>query len=275
MLTGRDLLAGGEKAKSSAPIIFANPDYNLAMDKAGAETQRILAGKKTDAPPVSAVAAVAVSRPLAGSVFGPLPGTAKEAQNITPSLASYAKMKPIVYTDKQALEGVFKASKGPKVLVLSTHGFFLSRGVVKNPLLRCGLALAGANNRGRSANTKIDDGILTGVEILETNLRGTELVVLSACDTGIGQLQRGEGVGGLRSAFQLAGARAVVATLWSIPDQETADLQNFFFKNLASGQRKAEALRNAKISIIQQRRQKNGAAHPYYWAAFTLTQQGS
>jgi tetratricopeptide (TPR) repeat protein len=292
VISGRDLVAPKAddsrfaKPKLARPLVLADPDFDLLPARAE-EGSPLVRGLLTEE-----------TLPR----FARLPGTAAEARAIAPLLQRYGKVKPEVLTGKAALEQSFKAARRPRVLVLSTHGYFLadqadvapplssdlasrglkmvtndlprSRGKVvkalENPLLRCGLALVGANQRDK-APEGADDGILTGLEIVGTDLRGTELVVLSACETGLGQVNVGEGVAGLRQAFQLAGAQSVVATLWQIPDKETTALMTAFFEHLAAKMGKAEALRLAQLRIVKERRAKGKAAHPFYWAAFTLT----
>jgi len=238
---------------------------------------------------------------LAGVRFNRIPDEGAWIDASVASLQGYVKTAPTVYRDKQALESTFKALHGPRVLILSTHGYFLRDQLfdklpqtpegrrawaslnrarlvgllrdqvafVPEPLLRCGLSLAGANqhHRFRGAN----DGILTGLEILGTDLHGTELVVLNACETGVGAVREGEGTAGLHQAFHLAGARVVVAALWSIPSIPSNRLLTSFFANLANGQTTAASLRKSQLSMIDELRKKHGVAHPLLWAAFTMT----
>jgi len=305
LISGRDLVTKSSKVKSKRCLVMADPDYNLPINQVKVETNQILQSRQLALATSRSVKVMSenirMSKDIRRQTWGRLKNTAKEAKVILPKLKAYAKNEPLLYMDKQALEGVFKASESPKVVVLSTHGFFLEdqdyenvpnaktnrdRGIfiapkpkpqtlksqpvhVENSLLRCGLVLAGANNRSQALDG--NDGILTGLEIVGTDLRGTELVVLSACETGVGDVINGEGVAGLRQAFQLAGAESVVSTLWKIPDKETTDLMVKFFEGLAAGKSKVDALREAQLSMIDHRRQQYNAAHPLYWASFTLT----
>jgi CHAT domain-containing protein len=280
--SGRDLLPSvAPKVKVTVPLVFADPDFDLDPKKGRAEPRRLL-GKERDEEGV---------RSLSGTLnlgkIRRLPGTAAQAKAIAPSLKTYAGVAPRVYLRERALEAVFKAARNPRVVVFCTHGFYLPeqdgkrdkggrstpKAVKKweNPLLRCGLLLAGCNHAAKAGDA--DDGVLTGLEVVAADLRGCELVVLSAGDSGLGPVVIGEGVIGLRHAFQLAGARAVVATLWQVPDKASARLTTLFFKGLAKGQNKAEALRAAKLKVIEESRKSHAAAHPFCWAGFTLTSQ--
>jgi CHAT domain-containing protein len=333
MISSRDLAAPSPRALSaSEPVVMADPDYDLSLAAIVAVTEPtpedLIADLKRRAeapegtvleemkPVVRKPAAPAAPVPprdqvrarSASAESGPighadrLPGTAKEARAIAPQLAAYAQAEPKLYLEQEALEGNFKTLVRPKVLVLSTHGFFLpdqplkpdngagkskaadgARGTataaggrrLENPLLRCGLLLAGSNNHNEAGETWMytDDGILTGIEIVGTDLRGTKLVVLSACETGLGDVQNGEGVAGLRQAFQLAGAEAVVASLWQIPDEQTAELMGLFFTNLAAGKARSAALRRAQLAMIEAHRDEEIGWQPFYWAAFTMTER--
>ncbi len=138
--------------------------------------------------------------------------------------------------------------------------------------LRSGLALAGANRWQRRMKQGQSDGLLTAFEVRNLNLWGTQLVVLSACETGLGKVEVGEGVMGLRRAFQQAGAETVLASLWKVPDEETKKLMTRFFNLWLSGMSKSEALHKAQLELIQEFRQnKNPVLQkipPFYWAAF-------
>ena len=238
------------------PAIFANPNFEIN-------------GEERDLKPDSQPAHSGSS----DRKFAPLVFSAAEARAIRPAIKSYVGKEPRVFTATKAQESTFKQLHRPQVLAVSTHGYFEENERIGNPLLRCGLAFSGANNREHAIGKGREDGILTGLEIVGIDLRGTELVVLSACETGVGDIQNGEGVAGLRQAFQLAGAQSVVSSLWQVEDGETARLMNLFFDNLAKGLTKSKALRQAQLSRIKARRARHGAAHPFFWAAFTLTGQ--
>ena len=139
-------------------------------------------------------------------------------------------------------------------------------------MLRCGLFFAGADRmlKGEPPMKGVESGVLTAYEASALNLQGTELVVLSACETGRGHVQNGEGVFGLRRALQEAGAEAVLMSLWSVPDRETQELMTLFYQNWLGGMEKPEALRRAQMTERDQVKKRYGKDLPYYWGAFIL-----
>jgi tetratricopeptide (TPR) repeat protein/CHAT domain-containing protein len=248
LVSGRDLVGSAARSSPGQGLVLADPDYDLSPEHAATELKRLVPER-----PLGGLNPAQRSGGLGGFHWRRLPGTAREARAIVPGLRKYTGTSPSVYVDRQALEGVFKAAQRPGVVVLSTHGFFFpdqeeapvpssGRGLswlepgelalpvkrrpqregrsLENPLVRCGLVLAGANHWTEVLDRPGEDGILTGLEISGADLRGTDLVVLSACETGLGQVHTGQGVACLRQAFQLAGARGVLSTLWQIPDGE-------------------------------------------------------
>jgi CHAT domain-containing protein len=196
-------------------------------------------------------------------------------------------------TAASASEGAFKAqARGNRVLHLATHGFFLgsecsadsgtrsvgglsrvtnmavNSATAENPLLQSGLALAGANRRVRAAADE-EDGILTAEEVAALNLDDTEWAVLSACDTGLGEIKNGEGVFGLRRAFQIAGVRTVIMSLWAVEDQTTHQWMRALYEaRLRQKLDTAESVRTASLSVLRARQANGLSTQPFYWAAF-------
>jgi len=254
----------------SASAVFSNP----AFDQSKSEKRVAYTAVFREPPPPSpnALPSLRAFDPTQ-SRAAPLPGTELEARAILPNMKTWldnTNDEPVRYSGPYALESVAKQVVSPRTLVFATHGFFTddSRETF-DPLRRCGLLLAGCNDKQSIAGD--DNGVLTGVEIADLTLQGTELVVLSACETGIGRIENGNGVAGIRRAFHLAGARSVASTLWQVPDFDTAKLMGDFFAELANGKSKGEALRQAQIRRIESREKRNGAAHPFYWAGFSIS----
>ena len=175
-----------------------------------------------------------------------------------------------------ATEGaVRRLAPGRRIVHLATHGFFLHdrcrNGMPPAPseaLLRSGLALAGASRRGETTRGQ-EDGVLTAEEAAGLDLAGVEWAVLSGCDTGMGDVEEGDGVFGLRRAFQVAGARVVIMSLWPV-DDETAHLfmRGIYTARFGSGQPTAEAVRSSSLAVLRSRRARDESDHPFYWAAF-------
>lgn len=222
--------------------------------------------------------------PPQGGVLCPLPGTAVEVQSIA-SLLRAKNWQVAIYEQENALEEALKAAQHPRVLHLSTHGFFLSDQQIKrtqslfeqpvgleDPMLRSGLFLAGADRvlAGEPPLADADNGVLTAYEAATLNLQGTELVVLSACETGLGQTQGGEGVFGLRRALQEGGAESVLMSMWSVPDHETQELMTLFYQKWIGGKEKHEALREVQNELRGRVKARYGGDLAYYWGAFVL-----
>lgn len=137
---------------------------------------------------------------------------------------------------------------------------------MRNPLMYSGLLFSGANLAwtGDSALLEVEDGILTSDEISKLNLSGTKLVVLSACETGLGKISDTEGVLGLQRAFKLAGVQTLVMSLWEVSDQVTKSFMSKFYKEITAGKSIQQSFRNAQFEIKKQ------YPNPYYWAAFVI-----
>jgi CHAT domain-containing protein/tetratricopeptide (TPR) repeat protein len=264
LTSGRDLLRMQlARRANDPPLIIANPDFENTADRSSSES---LASTRS------------AGGLLSDMKWSPLPGTESEAQAIKKLLPA-ANLR----TGAEATEAEVKRANAPSVLHFATHGFSLSdlppeepawltllrlvfgatRDVEqsKNPMLRSGLALAGANRK----RVGEEDGVLTAKEIAGLNLWGTKLVVLSGCQTGVGDVGTGEGVYGLRRAVVLAGAEAQVMSLWKVDDGVTARLMAEYYTNLLKkNQGRADALREVQLSMLADR----NTSHPYYWAGF-------
>jgi CHAT domain-containing protein/Tfp pilus assembly protein PilF len=290
LTSGRDLLRLRLKSVSrQGPMVIANPAFALAGTS---PTQ-----PSSTAGEMRGQRAVDFSR----MQWLPLEGTAQEAAALKAILNGAQ-----VLTGGAATETVLKQVAAPRILHVSTHGFFLPdqpeenkaavarRGMMlsfsdapvvarsENLLLRSGLVLAGANTLQGGAG---EDGVLTALEAAGLDLWGTQLVVLSACETGIGNVKSGDGVYGLRRALVLAGSESQVMSLWKVDDAATRDLMVAYYKRLQAGEGRTEALRQVQLEMIGNLRQGQtvqgrslqtessagrgaGRSHPYFWASF-------
>jgi CHAT domain-containing protein/Tfp pilus assembly protein PilF len=247
LTSGRDLLRLQTQPSSHRDVLLANPQFGNSRQPT-------------------------TTRGFGNLEFRPLPGTDAEVKAIAPLLPD-----ALVLSDAQASEAQLKKIQSPRILHIATHGFFLNDEAVapsslapasasppiENPLLRSGLALAGFNQR----QSEGDDGVLTALEASSLDLWGTQLVVLSACETGVGEVSNGEGVYGLRRAFVMAGAASQLFSLWQVDDFGTKDLMVKYYQQLLTGKGRSEALRQTQLEMLNDPRYR----HPYYWAVFSLS----
>jgi CHAT domain-containing protein/tetratricopeptide (TPR) repeat protein len=265
LATGRDLtrFARASQSARSAALVVADPDFELRVVASGAgrahEIDHSLLKR-------------------GGTRFDALPQTRQEGEQVARLLG----VQPLLGHD--ARKTAVTARRSPVVLHVATHGIFLAcensaahstvpgyhdiRAMtspgMQNPLFRSGLALAGAN-AALEARRGGDASILTAWEVTGMDLLGTEIVVLSACETGVGHVHVGEGVLGMRQAFEIAGAQTLVMSLWRVDDAATRELMVAFWRNLREkGMSCCEALRAAQRHL----RRTPQYAHPRYWAGF-------
>jgi len=267
--TGRDLQRmQTPRTSSSGPTLIADPVFGEPGKALIAQNSR------AQKPARPARRSIVVSDDLSGLYFAPLLGTALEVRAIQ-SFFPEAK----VLVGERATKGALQSVSAPEILHIATHGFFLrdrrenssttqknttgtaqDSAKIENALLRSGLALAGANGKKGAEG----EGILTALEASNLNLWGTKLVTLSACDTGVGEVQNGEGVFGLRRAFFLAGTESLVMSLWPVSDLVTRELMTQYYAGLKKGLGRSEALRHVQLAWLK----RNGRQHPFYWASF-------
>jgi CHAT domain-containing protein len=279
--SARELIEQKEKKNyENTAVLVGNPTFNLAAPK-----QTALAANYTRSYTETPLFAWPT---LTRGSIAPLPNTKAEVENIGKILQAKGFKTQTLLGD-QALEEAVKAVKSPRILHIATHGFFeadvtkkdslqaddfmgIQRAkAAENPLLRSGLLLAGAENylKTKKLSNDHENGILTAYEAMNLDLENTELVVLSACETGLGEIKNGEGVYGLQRALRIAGAQSVLMSLAKVPDATTKILMEAFYENwLTKGMNKHEALKQAQLTV----RKMPQYAAPVNWAAFVLVE---
>lgn len=286
----------GYLLEERASIHYLSAERDLVPEAGGVLGRGILALGGPDYAATRGEIASAGTRSGCGTMesleFSPLPGAVAEVEGIVAmwERAGVGSATRLVGPGASEAE-LFRAVAGKRVLHMATHGFFLggdcgsgpgsTRGLTIveapeapsvdvrfSPLLLSGLALAGANRRAEAPGPE-EDGILTAQEITGLDLSGVEWAVLSACDTGVGEIRAGEGVFGLRRAIQVAGARTLIMSLWPVDDRATADFMAALYRGrLERGLDSTDAVRNAARSVLRSRRKAGEGTHPFYWAAF-------
>jgi CHAT domain-containing protein/Tfp pilus assembly protein PilF len=281
LTSGLDLLPE-PKEPSTNVVVVADPDFSAAVspavttrsgDQAQATRSADPAAEDEDAPALPSgdegTRAMTTGWPR-------LLGTRREAEAIHQLLPQASLL-----LGRDATKTALMRLPPPGILHVATHGWFVedpdarrptersqaaaspaAASVPPNSLLRSALVLAGANGDSSQHNTTDDTGVLTALEMAQMNLWGTQLVVLSACDTGRGLIKSGQGVYGLRRALRIAGAETVVMSLWKIDDRRTRDLMVRYYRNLIAGVGRAESMRRAMLELRAER------PDPSYWAAF-------
>ena len=247
LTSGRDLLKFSEPQPNQQPsLVVVNPNFEVPGQLASLPSKTQTRSLDLDHIP-----------------FVSLPGTEAEGKAIAEKLGVTPLMK------SQATEAAIKQVNSPQILHIATHGFFQTTEASNldkqtyqdNPLLLSGLVLAGFRTEQSGSD---EDGILTAQEVSALNLFNTKLVVFSACDTGLGELDSGEGLYSLRRALVIAGAESQVISLWKVEDNATKDLMVAYYDRILANQGRSEALRQTQLEMLK----SEDYSHPHYWAAF-------
>ena len=267
------LRAQGDLLKPGDIVLFGNPSFN--MDSAAIAKQR-----KSESISIT----IPGERGSRGMPWQELPGTAEEIKIIS-DLFTKNNIRTAMYTKTEASEENLKALGGhsPPIMHIATHGFFLpmpdkqlkntkpdqgtSFTLADDPLIRSGLIMAGGNYAwsGKTPIEGVEDGVVTAYEIAQLNLGRTALVSLSACETGLGDIQGSEGVFGLQRSFKMAGVNKMLVSLWQVPDRETVELMTSFYSYWLGG-------KSISASFYQAQGEMRRKYPPYYWAAFVLVE---
>ncbi len=242
----KEILNKENKVTPGRAVFFGQPNFTLAV------TPEETKNTKRDVRNLQ-------MEEMKDAEFSDLPGTKVEIANGSKILANKG-WTTNSYTGDDALESTLKATHNPELLHIATHGFFLEGGGV-NPMLRSGLIFSGVKN---AEDIRGEDGVLTAYEAGSLSLDSTRLVVLSACETGSGEVHTGEGIYGLQRAFLIAGARNIIMSLWKVDDQATQKLMTLFYENLAAGKDIRDSFSSAQRALRREYKE------PYYWGAFVL-----
>jgi CHAT domain-containing protein len=250
--------------------------------------------ERTSEPAEEVVLALRGERSGCGVVsnilVSPLPGSEAEVKDIASLVQGEGWREVDVITGAGATEDHLKRyAPGHRIVHLATHGFYLNgvcesalswrtaspatdekRGYMgENPMLLSGLLVSGSNRHGEGTEEiGIDDGILTATELASVDLSGCDWLVLSACETALGEVEQGEGVFGLRRAAQLAGARTVIMSVFPVPDKETRELMTVLYRERLAGRSTVESLQQAMRAMMARAEEKSGSRHPVYWGGF-------
>lgn len=263
LVAGRDLLSVDvEPSGSNSACIWADPAItgSLALEK------EVNSDRTSDSASRS-------SGPCPGGQWQALPQARLEAKTIAELLKDKAGFSVSMFTGEKATERALKQMpQSPRFLHLATHGYYCTKpdsNSVKfdNPLLRSGLILAAPTGED-AKDQDHEDGMLTALEVSALDLSGTDLVCLSACESGRGDVVDAEGVIGLRRAFQLAGCRSLLMSLWSLDDKTAREIVTGFYSNWLDGQSGAKALHTEELRLLAQARRLRQCGHPRFWSGF-------